>query len=173
MKFIFETKKYYKNNSKLTKTQGVLFMLIGLIIFSFIAYWMYLFTINLGGIYGSFNGVHDCTESPELLSEMNAIFSEYNLNKNSYSGYKQDYLSEVYLDSKIDLWNAMASNYEQVIEKYNEMIYLYNPNMGFYESCYDFSLSDRLDSESYFIDNEESFIGPESAALDLRIEQGY
>ena len=84
MKLTFKTEKYYGKNVKVSKMQGIFFMIIGFLILSAVVYGTLSFILGFGGIFSNWNYGYDCEENDLLRNDMDNAISELGNIKQNY-----------------------------------------------------------------------------------------
>lgn len=183
MKLTFETTKYYKKNKRITKTQGILFMALGLFVLGFVVYGTYLLYINVNAIYDDWNSDSsssymyyddfDCSDRSIVTSKMNLASSSFNTKKSEYESVKNKYYSTSNIDLQLEYYDEWIDFYNSIILVFNNMIYIYNEDPLYFDNC-DSSISNTIETKRAYLDNEEIVIDNEFKKLKTRAEaEGY
>jgi|TARA_B100001971_G_C18222790_1_gene558319 hypothetical protein len=184
MKLTFETTKYYKENKRITKTQGVLFMALGLIILGFVVYGIFQFSINVNAMYEYWNsddyssdyGYYedvDCSAGSTAISKMNLASSSFNTKKSEYESAKSKYYSTSNIDLQLEYHDKWGESYNSLIFIFNDIIFAYNEDPLYFDNC-ESSVSSDIENKRAYLDSEEIVIDGEFQKLKLRaIAEGY
>ena len=174
MKISFETKKYYKNNVKISKLHGIVFMIIGFLILSAVAYGTFNLVSGFDNIFSTWNYGYDCEENNLLRNNMDTAISDLSNVKQSYENTKQNFFDSGNIDMEVERMNDWLDSYDQLITPYNRIISLYNNDMSFYDNCYDTPISSYINEEESYLNYESNLIDEEYAKLKPRAEaEGY
>lgn len=156
MKMSFEVTEYYKNNKKISKAHGVLFMLFGFIVLGFLVYELSAFAANIDETARTWTSGVDCSNYPSLPSTMNGALNEYNSDKSDYQKIKSEYYNASSINAKVELFGRGDDKINALINSFNNVIGLYNNNQNFYDVCYNAQLSSEIESMRSYITREES-----------------
>ncbi|MFC1666148.1 hypothetical protein ACFLZF_00340 [Nanoarchaeota archaeon] len=184
MKLTFETTKYYKENKRITKTQGVLFMALGLVILGFVVYGIFLFSINVNAMYEDWNSEDyssdyeyyddvDCSAGSTAISKMNLASSSFSTKKSEYESAKSKYYSTSNVDLQLEYHEQWGEFYNALITPFNDMIYAYNEDPLYFDNC-ESSVSNDIENKRAYLDSEENLIDNEFQKLKPRaVAEGY
>lgn len=161
MKETFEITKYYKYNRKVSKSQGVMFMIFGMVVLGLIIYGLIIYSRTLNEAYQNINYGIDCSEYTSLQATTDNTLSAFETSKLAYQKDKQDYYNAQDIDTKVALFDKWTTSYDNnLVDPSNSLVRLYNTNLPFYEHCY------KRVSMSIELDSIHAYIGQESTAID-------
>tara|TARA_Y100000310_G_C20667239_1_gene808258 strand:- start:857 stop:1426 length:570 start_codon:yes stop_codon:yes gene_type:complete len=185
MKLTFETTKYYKKNKRISKTQGILFMALGFIVLGFVVYWTFQFSINANAMYEDWNsddyssdyGYYDdvdCSAGSSVTNKMNLASSSFNTKKSEYESVKSKYYSTSNVDLQLEYHEQWGESYNSLISVFNDIIFTYNEDPLYFDNCYNYSVSNDIETKRSYLDSEEIVIDTEFQKLKQRAEaEGY
>jgi len=185
MKISFKVTSYYKKNKRISKLHGVLFMIAGFIILGFISYGLFQLSVDFSSIYEDWNSDDyssdyeyydeiDCSAGSSATSKMNVASSSFNTKKSEYESVKNKYYSTSNIDLQLEYHEQLGESYNSLISVFNDMIYAYNEDPLYFDNCYDYSVSDDIETKRAYLDNEEIVIDNEFQKVKPRAEaDGY
>ncbi len=174
MKLSFETKKYYKNNVKISKFHGIAFMILGFLILSAVAYGTFNLVSGFNSLFSTWNYGYNCEGNEILGSNMNTAIFNLNTTKQSYENSKQNFFDSPNINIEVERMNDWLDSYNELIPAYNRIISLHNNDISFYDNCYDSPISSYIDSEESYLNYEDDLIDKEYNKLKTRAEAvGY
>lgn len=183
MKQSFEIIKYYSKNKRISKVQGILFMLFGWIILGFIIYGLFFVYNNMDKYYEDWNSDSGSSSScstytDSYISSINEkivnINSRFDSAKTGYEEVKTKYSATSNIDKKVELFDQMGDKLNALIDLFNEAITHYNNNVVYYEDCSDGSTSSQIENMRTYIDQKETEQDNEFSILKPKAEaEGY
>lgn len=160
IKATHNTTKYYAGNKKISKTHGVIFMIIGFIILApllktfggFVFYMFYEPPIHV-----------DCNQ-PDVKSSFIEYQTQFNYSMESYEKIKNKFYTETFeeQESILKKWKAAIFN---TLETWGQMHKLYANNRQYFDYCYNYSVSDYLDTKEQYITSESKIITNEARSF--------
>ncbi len=187
MKLSFKTTSYYKQNKRISKLHGILFMIVGFIILGFVFYGLYQASIGFDDIYEDWNSddysssdyiyqyeSYDCSVVSSAKSKMDIATSSFNTKKSEYESAKNKYYSTSNIDSQLEFHDLWGSSFNSLVFEFNDMINAYNEDPLYFDECFGYSVSNDIESKRTYLDNEELIIDSEFQKLKPRAEaEGY
>jgi hypothetical protein len=202
MKQSFKVTKYYKNNKKISKAHGVLFMLFGWVVLGLLIYglseayfyyeessygndWIYeessygndwIYEENPLPLDYDLIGYFSCSDyDPISLNErMNYIISKFDNLKGEYEELKVRYHKPAHIHYKFELHRDLGKKMFVLISTFNELVVHYNDNINYYEECSDITLYSKIDIMEEYISQQEDELEREYGNLNRRAEkEGY
>jgi hypothetical protein len=184
MKISFKVTSYYKENKKISKLHGILFMIAGFVILGFITYGLFQLSTDFGSIYEDWNSDDyssdyeyyddvDCSAGSTASSKMNLASSSFNTKKSEYESAKNKYYSTSNIDLQLEYHEQWGEYYNILITPFNNMIYAYNEDPLYFDNC-ESSVSDDIENKRTYLDSEEILIDNEFQKLKPRaVAEGY
>lgn len=162
MKHSFEATKYYKNNKRVSKVHGVLFILFGWVVLGLLVYGIFILSNNLNGVYDDWNSESGSSCSSYIPSYITSLNEEINKTSSNFDSIKQEYeqLKIKYhgtsnTDQKVELFDQLGDKINELVDNLNEAVTHYNNNIAYYEDCSDGSVSSKIEAMRTYIDQKE------------------
>ena len=187
MKISFKVTSYYKKNKRISKFHGVLFMAIGFIILGFISYGLYQLSTDFGSIYEDWNSEDyssdyddnyfddvDCSAGSSATIKMNVASSSFNTKKTYYESAKNKYYTTSNIDLQLEYHEQWGDAFNSLVSVFNDMIFAYNEDSLYFDDCYNYSVSNDIETKRAYLDSEGVVIDAEFEKLKPRAEaEGY
>lgn len=176
MKLSFETTKYYKNNKRVSKVHGILFMILGLAVLGILIYLLAIIAPkNVRWMYEDANFGIVCSDYPNLSQSIDNEFHQFSSIQSDLSNVKQQYNDASNIDDRVNLSNQRVDYINSLTASFNNIVSLYNSNPNYFEHCYSKSdISHNIEELRFTLRSEGSSYDSDFAILRPQAEEeGY